>query len=69
MSKKKIFKGLAIPNEKSIVKTIRIPESVHAKIQRKANKYANGNMGAYLRYVGLRYEPKKEELVDVEAGQ
>ncbi len=59
--KKKKPKLLAMINVKT-------PPETRARLQAQADKYANGNLSAWLRHAGLQYTPKKGESVPLLRG-
>ena len=62
MGNKPRLKALEKPKQESIVQSVRIPVEQYKVIIEKANKYTAGNVCAWLRYTGLRYKPKANEL-------
>lgn len=40
-----------------------VDPKVRAKLQEKADKYADGNLSEWLRFAGLHYVPTKDQLV------
>ena len=51
---------------KSRLINLRVSQKEEAAIQKKADKFANGNYSAWLRYAGANYTPSKEEIINVE---
>lgn len=48
--------------------TLRINEWDLSQLRVKAEKYAEGNLSAWLRYCGRMYNPKKSERITLKAG-
>lgn len=49
---------------KAILVPIRIPKVQLMKLKAQAKKHAQGNLSAWLRHAGLRYIPKRGEVVE-----
>lgn len=70
MSKKKKLSNQTIKNlirEKMILQNFKATPTDIAKFQDLANKYARGNVSAWLRHAGLNYRPKKSEVLNEKA--
>lgn len=48
-----------------IVVNVKVPSAVKKTLQLNADKYAEGNLSAWLRHAGMKYTPKKGEHVQV----
>lgn len=60
--KKKKLKVVSTAN--TILVPIRIPKLQLKKLKGQAKRYAKGNLSAWLRHTGLRYRPKRGEIVE-----
>lgn len=63
-SKKKKSKQPKQKGAKPILVPIKIPPTQLRALKLQAKKYADGNLSAWLRHAGLRYRPKRGEVVE-----
>lgn len=58
-----------MPKLKSLIKSVmrkidfRATDTELAEMQKKADKYCNGNLSAWIRYAATQLEPPKKDLV------
>lgn len=46
------------PNKRGRMVALKLNEAEYSAIEKKAKKYADGNISAFLRYAGIHFEPK-----------
>lgn len=46
------------PNKRGKMVALKLNDAEWAAIEKKAKKYADGNVSAFLRYAGMNFEPK-----------
>ena len=54
---------------KLILITAKVAAEDLALIQRKADRFTEGNLSAWLRYAGKQYSPKKGERIPIRASK
>ncbi len=69
MRKKKVKKKTAKPKKKPTgrlkIVNLRMNDKDRAMLLKRAKQFAKGNLSAWVRHAGLKYVPKKDELIQL----
>jgi len=61
---KKVVKGVKAPKKEKLI-NLKVSESEFEEIKDRADKYADGNVSAWLRVSGKKFTPRKRDLVSL----